>query len=108
MYRAICHTTCYWRHTLWNVGDVYEGEEPPNKHFSKDGKTDKPLPPTGPSEDPRSTKQMIAILKEKFNVKVPRTSARKTVWAKLRDYEIAESKDELTNPKKGPGRPSKE
>ena len=100
-YKAVCHTKCYWLETLWEVGDVYEGSEKPCKHFSKDGEIGKPVAPPMACEDTRSTKEIIRLLKDKYNSQKPSSWSRQKLWAALRDFENAESRDESTNPSTG-------
>jgi hypothetical protein len=100
-YKAICHTKCYWQETLWKVGDVYEGSEKPIEHFSKDGEMGKPVAPPVPGDDPRSTKEIIRLLKDKYHSSKPREWPRKKLWAALRDFETAASRDASTNPSTG-------
>lgn len=96
-YTAICHTDCYWKNTLWLVGEVYEGDDPPGKHFSQDGIRKGPRVPLDPGTDPRSNVALRQILKD-HGVGVPPNWSRKQMWARVRQIEIAVSKDELTNP----------
>jgi hypothetical protein len=95
-YSATCHTKCYWLENLWEVGEVYEGNEKPNKHFNQSGEAPEVPPPTR-MDDSRSNKELRDTLK-KLNFTAPEKSTRKELWSKLRDLEIAISKDELTNP----------
>ena len=104
-YKAVCHTKCYWQETLWKPGDVYEGSAKPCKHFSEDGKIDKPLPPPMACEDTRSNDEIRSILKDKYGSSKPSSWSRKQLWAALRQFETAESKDESTNPSDGVIRP---
>ena len=97
MYRSICHTKCYWLNNLWKPGQVYEGEIEPGKHFNADGKLDKPLPPANPGDDPRSNAELKMVLKKQHNFTVPTKWLRKQIWGKLKDLELAVSKDALTN-----------
>jgi len=99
--RKTCHTKCYVFDTLWSPGDIYEGKQDPGKHFSHDGKLDKPLPPSGPGDDPRPTTELRKILKDKFGSTKPSSWQRKQVWTALRDFETAESRDASTNPSTG-------
>ena len=96
MYKAICHTKCFWLDTLWQPGEVYEGEFEPGKHFNADGKLDKPLPPANPGDDARSNAKLKDEL-QKHNFKAPTKWGRKQLWAKLKDLEMARDKDELTD-----------
>ena len=96
-YKAICHTKCFWLDTLWEVGETYEGDIEPGKHFSESGKPDADLPPMDAGKDPRSTNELKEIL-YKAGFDVPEEWTRKQVWKKLTDAENAISKDELTNP----------
>lgn len=98
-YRAVCHTKCYWLENLWEVGEVYEGDIKPNKHFKMAGEPDPEKPPEGPSGDPRSTKELRETLENIMSV--PKSWSRKKIWAELKSREIAISKDELTNPSTG-------
>ena len=98
VYKAICHTKCYWLETLWQIGEVYEGVYEPGKHFSADGKLDNPLPPPDAGADKRSNKEIREILKSKDNSTKPKSWSRKKLWAALNEFETAEGKDELTNP----------
>ena len=97
-YKAVCHTMCYWLETLWRVGDVYEGSNEPNQHFSLDGKIDNPLPPPAASDDPRSNDEIRKTLKDKYGSTKPSSWSRKQIWAALKEFETAESRDEVTNP----------
>ena len=99
--RGVCHTRCYWLETLWEPGEVYEGSDPLCKHFSADGKLDKPIPPPHPGDDPRSTNTIRNILKDKYNSDYPKHWSRKKVWAALIDFETMGSRDETTNPSTG-------
>jgi len=94
IYTAICHTTCYWLHTLWVIGDVYEGTFPPNKHFSIDGTKDPETPPDDAGSDPRSNRELRDLL-EDFGKKVPRQWSRKKLWAELKEFEEIAEKDAL-------------
>lgn len=100
-YRAVCHKECYWLENLWKPGEIYEGEMPPGKHFSLEGEEPPEEKPIDPGVDPRPTKELKEKLSSAFNFKVPGSWSRKQIWYKLKDMEIAESKDELTNPSKG-------
>ncbi len=100
-YKAVCHTRCYWLETLWEVGDVYEGSIEPKYHFSKDGELDKPVAPPMACEDTRSTKEITRLLKDKYGSTKPSSWSRKQLWATLRGFETAESRDEVTNPSTG-------
>ncbi|OEU68391.1 MAG: hypothetical protein BBJ57_02175 [Desulfobacterales bacterium PC51MH44] len=96
-YRATCHTKCYWLHNLWQVGEVYEGNEKPNKHFNADGIAPEVPPPT-PMDDPRPTVELKTTLeKHPFNFTVPEEWKRKEIWAKLQEMELMASKDALTS-----------
>jgi hypothetical protein len=98
VYRGVCHTTCYWLETLWLVGEVYEGDAPPNKHFSIDGKLDVPLPPPDAGGDLRSNIELRQELKRApFNFDAPKNWSRKKLWARLKEFERAEEIDELTS-----------
>lgn len=94
-YTAICHTTCYWLNTLWQIGEVYQGDTPPNKHFSESGVKDPALPPPNPGSDGRSTKELREIL-ENYGAKVPSQWSRKKVWSKLQELENAAVRDSQT------------
>jgi len=100
-YKAVCHTKCYWQETLWDIGDVYEGSEKPIKHFSEDGKIDKPVPPPMACEDTRSNNEIRRLLKDKYGSTKPSSWSRNQIWAALRQFETAESRDEVTNPSTG-------
>ena len=100
-YSAICHTPCYWLETLWIVGDVYEGDIEPIKHFSQDGKIDKPVAPKMAGDDKRSNVQLRKVLTDS-GFKPPKTWTRKQLWAKVCEIETAISKDALTNPSEYP------
>ena len=89
-YRGICHTTCYWLDTLWEIGEVYEGNIPPNKHFSEDGKKDAALPPPNAGSDRRSNLELREAI-EDFGVNVPKSWTRKKLWARLKELEEAEA-----------------
>jgi len=108
-YRAICWKECYWKENLWKPGEIYEGEDPPGKYFKKEGEETPEETTVDAGSDPRPNVEIKRILKDKFNFRVPQTWNRKQMWSKLRDMEIAELKDELTNPteKKTIGRPKK-
>lgn len=96
-YRAICHTKCYWLDTLWEIGEIYDGDIPPNKHFSDDGKTDSSTPPPSPGRDPRPTIELKSILSSApFNYKIPTRWSRKQIWVKLAELESLYARDELT------------
>lgn len=96
-YRGICHTTCYWLETLWNPGEVYEGELPLCKHFSEDGKKDPELPPPDPGADPRSTATIRKVLKNKYGSSHPSSWPRRKLWEKLNEFETAQERDEATS-----------
>ena len=100
-YKAICHTRCYWLDTLWSVGDVYQGSEKPIKHFSSDGEMGRPVAPPVAGDDPRSNVEIRKILKDKYGSTKPSSWSRKQLWAALRAFETAESRDEVTNPSTG-------
>jgi hypothetical protein len=96
-YKAICHTKCYWLDTLWNPGDVYIGPAKPCHHFSKDGKrpNEDPLLMAA-GDDPRSTKEMLTVLKRKYGVEPPvdedgLPAKRQVVFQLLRRHEVAAS-----------------
>jgi hypothetical protein len=96
-YRATCHKKCYWKENLWQVGEIYEGNDPPNKHFSTDGRAPKGEP-IDAGQDPMPNVEIKKRLKKHpFNFTVPRKWTRKQMWAKLKEMEIMESKDALTN-----------
>jgi len=100
-YKAICHTKCYWLDTLWDVGEIYEGEVPPIKHFSQDGVNPDPPPPETFGDDPRSNIELIAALKKHpYNFTAPKSWSRKQIWAKFKELERAWEIDALTNPDK--------
>jgi hypothetical protein len=97
-YSATCHKVCYWKENLWQIGEVYEGNDPPNKHFSKDGIGPKEEP-IDAGQDPMPNVEIKKRLKRHpFNFTVPRKWTRRQMWAKLKEMELAASKDELTNP----------
>ncbi len=96
-HRGICHTPCYWKETLWIVGDVYEGDDPPNKHFSSDGEKDPEAPPPDAGSDPRSNLQLRKDLKEHpYNFTAPKSWTRKQMWAKFHEVDRALELDALT------------
>jgi hypothetical protein len=96
-YRATCHTKCYWLNNLWQPGEVYEGNEKPNKHFNSDGVAPEVPPPT-PMDDPRPNIELRDTLaKRPFNFVAPDKWTRKELWGKLKEMELAASKDALTN-----------
>ena len=97
IYEAVCHTKCYWLETLWQVGEVYKGSVEPNQHFSKDGKIDNPLPPPDAGADPRSTKTIIKVLKNKYASTNPKSWSRKKLWARLHEFETLQEQDEATS-----------
>ena len=102
-YKAICHTKCYWLETLWEVGEVYEGDILPNKHFSLDGSNPNPPPPEIHGDDPRSNLELrIALKKHPYNFTVPKSWSRKQMWNKLKDIERSWELDALTNPEEKP------
>ena len=94
-YQAICHTACYWLETYWEPGEVYQGDIPPNKHFSQDGKIDRVVLPRDAAADPRSNDELREFLKS-HNVRIPNNAARKTLWGKVNAIELAAEKDALT------------
>ena len=100
-FKATCHTECYKYSTLWKPGDVYEGNEDPGKHFSRDGKKHGATPPPTAGEDPRPTIELRKILKDKYGSSKPSSWSRKQIWAALKEFETAESRDEVTNPSTG-------
>jgi len=95
-HRKICHCTCYKFQTLWQPGDIYEGDEDPGKHFSDDGEAPDGAPAQTPMDDIRSTDELINELKNKFNVTMTKARGRKAVWNKLRDFEEKAAKDAQT------------
>ena len=95
-YRKICHTDCYKFSTLWLIGDIYEGDEDPGKHFSDDGLPPDDIPATAGPDDPRSTNELIKELKTKFGVTMTKARGRKVIWAKLKDLEDKAAKDAQT------------
>ena len=99
-YEAICHTTCYWLETLWDVGEVYEGNVKPNKHFSRDGIKPDGLPAPTPGDDARSNDELVKALSA-FGVRATKKMGRKKLWSKLVELENAALKDELINPSTG-------
>ena len=101
-FRATCHTRCFWRDTLWEPGEVYEGDEPPNKHFNETGVSPEKPPPEA-ADDPRSNNELRAALKKHpFNFTAPSKWTRKQVWAKLREMEAMYEKDAVTSPRQIP------
>jgi hypothetical protein len=100
LYKAVCHTKCYWLETLWQVGEIYEGKIKPIKHFSSDGKIDKPVPPPNPGDDKRSNKEIRDTLRDKYGSTKPMSWSRKKLWAAIHEFETARDKDELTSPGK--------
>ena len=101
MVRSICHTKCYWKETLWNPGEVYEGKEPveppADRWFSTDGKVDRPEPPPIPGLDPRSNDELRSTLKmHPFNFTAPKSWKRKQLWDKLTEFETAQARDAAT------------
>ena len=96
-YRAVCHTKCYWLETLWLVGEDYEGSAEPNHHFSEDGKIENPPPPPTAGDDPRSTKAIRQILKNKYSSTNPQSWPRKKLWQKLHEFETLQEMDEATS-----------
>lgn len=97
-YRSICHNKCYWKENLWMPGEIYEGEDPPGKHFHSEGEDAPEEEISEPGTDPRPTVKLKQILKDKFNFNVPMSWTHRKTWMKLRDMEISSSKDNLTNP----------
>lgn len=97
MYRAVCHTKCYWLETLWKPGDVYEGEFVPNKHFSEDGKIEPNLPPPDHGADRRSTKEIREILETVYDSHYPTDTKRKVLWRALNEFETATDRDFATS-----------
>lgn len=95
-YEATCHTKCYWLDNLWEPGEVYQGNEKPGKHFNQSGEAPE-LPPPAPVDDPRSNRELKAALLDKFDFKAPTKWVRTQIWSKLRDLELAASKDALTS-----------
>lgn len=95
IYKAICHTKCFWMDTLWEVNDIYEGPAKPPKHFSKDGKPPNEDPDVmAAGDDPRSTVEMLTVLKKKFGVDPPvdengLPAKRHVVFELLRKHEQA-------------------
>jgi len=93
IYRAICHTKCYWMDTLWEEGDAYEGTVKPCKHFSKDGTAPDEDPKIrAAADDPRSTSDMLTVLKRKFGVDPPldengQVEKRQVIFELLRSHE---------------------
>jgi len=94
-YKGICHTTCYWKNTLWNVGEIYEGDEPFNKHFSVSGVREEPIIAPTPGDDPRSNVELRAVLQNDFNFRAPKNWTRKQIWNRLYELGNAQSKDAL-------------
>lgn len=94
IYRAVCHTKCFWLNTLWEPNDVYEGPEKPIKHFSKDGTNPNKDPNVmAAGDDPRSTNEMLTVLKNKFGVEPPLDedgfpAKRHDVFNLLRKHEL--------------------
>lgn len=93
MYKAICHTKCYWESTLWEEGDIYEGPLKPPHHFSKDGVNPQidPIAKTA-GDDPRSNAEMLSILRTKYGVEPPvdeygRPATRTTIYNLLIQHE---------------------
>lgn len=97
-YRAVCWKTCYWKDNLWQPGEVYEGQDPPGKYFMKEGEDPPEEEVMDAGSDPRPNVELKKILKDKFGFNVPSRWKRRQIWVKLKEMEIAESKDELTNP----------
>ena len=97
-HKATCHTTCYKFETMWQPGEVYEGDQDPGKHFSPDGVKDPSAPPPDAGSDPRSNKEIRNILQRKYNSTKPKSWNRKKLWAALQEFEMAEGQDEATNP----------
>ena len=95
-YKAICHTKCFFKNTLWAPGEVYEGNDPPNKHFNEDGKVHGALPPRDAGMDKRSNEELRAILKKKFGSTKPKSYPRKKLWQTLKDFEAAAARDAAT------------
>jgi hypothetical protein len=93
IYRAICHTKCFWMGTLWSEGDGYEGPVKPPKHFSKDGTSPNEDPAIrSAGDDPRSNVEMLGILKKKFGVELGpdengRPPTRSKIYQVLKDRE---------------------
>ena len=98
MFKSICHTKCYWKETLWEPGEIYEGEdEAIDRWFSSDGKVDRPAPPPIAGLDPRSNDQLRIDLKEHpFNFTAPKSWTRKQMWEKLSEFETAMARDAAT------------
>jgi hypothetical protein len=90
---------------LWEIGEVYEGDIPPNKHFSADGISTSKAPPSA-VDDPRSTKELkenlIAV-----GMDVPEDWNRKKIWQKHKEMEDSMLKDELTNPSQETTKPKR-
>ena len=100
-YTAVCHTKCYWLETLWDVGETYTGDIPPNKHFSDTGVNPNPPPPETVGDDPRSNIELRKALKRHpYNFTVPKSWTRKQMWGKLKDMERSWELDAATNPDK--------
>lgn len=100
-YKAICHTRCYWLETLWEPGDVYEGDHPANKHFNKTGYLDKDkAPSTDAGSDPRSTEELKIRLKL-YGMDIDDKWTRKQIWAKLSLADEQAVKDALTDSEAG-------
>lgn len=106
-HRGVCYRECYWKETLWKPGEVYEGDDLPGKYFNTDGKSPE-LPPETAAADPRSNKEIREILSKKYNSSLPKSASRKKLWQRLHEFEIAESKDALTDDPKKPGRSKKQ
>ena len=96
-YTAICHTTCYWLDTRWEIGETYTGNIPPNKHFSESGIKDPSAPPPDAGSDRRSNKELRYTLKEDYGFTAPKKWTRKELWAKLMDMEDTYVRDKLTS-----------
>ena len=96
--KSVCHTKCYWRETLWDIGAIYEGSSPPpERWFSSDGKVEHPPPPPIPGLDPRSNVELRESLKKHpFNFSAPKSWTRKKLWEKLNDFEIDLARDKAT------------
>jgi hypothetical protein len=98
-YRAICWKVCYWKENLWQIGDIYEGDDPPGKWFSDDGESPGPETAKSPADDPRNNVQLREFLIS-HNVKMPKNASRKVLWNRVRDIENAEGLDAQTAPEK--------
>lgn len=96
-YTATCHTKCYWLENLWHVGEVYQGNHKPNKHFNEDGVSPE-IPPPVPVDDPRSNVEIKAALK-RMGFTAPSSWTRKKLWSKEKELEMAMAKDALTSDK---------